>query len=127
MRVWVSGRESKLLEHIKSGHKNIEGRLNRDKFTSYKVGDIVLFRKDTRNSDGVLEDGEIDHSGHAEIISINHYKSFDDMFKNEDYKKAIPEAKDARDASGYYSKYYSIDDQMKYGVLAIKIIYRSNN
>ena len=127
MRVWVSGRESKILDYIKLGQKNIEGRLNRDKFTSYKAGDIVLFRRDTRNSDGVLEDSEIDYSGYAEIISINRYKSFDDMFKKEDYIKAIPEAKDACDASYYYSKYYSNDDQIKYGVLAIKIIYRVNN
>ena len=39
MKTWHSGRESQLLDEMIAGRKTIEGRLNREKFADYAVGD----------------------------------------------------------------------------------------
>lgn len=120
MMVWTSGRESTLLDDIIAGRKTIEGRLNRDKFAQYTVGDIVLLRRDIRGEDGVLRDGE---SGEVrvKIVAIRKYPDFISMVTTEGYKKVIPFAKSAQEAADEYNKYYSFDDQATYGVLAIEI------
>ena len=58
MKTWESGRESGLLDEIIAGRKTIEGRLNRGKFAEYQPGDQVWLRRDYRDKQGVLRDGE---------------------------------------------------------------------
>jgi len=58
MNTWESGRESNLLDDIIAGRKTIEGRLNRDKFAKYTVSDQVWLRRDHRDANGILRDGE---------------------------------------------------------------------
>ncbi len=120
MTTWESGRESELLDDIIAGRKTIEGRLNRDKFAQYKIGDMISLRRDYRDEKGVLHDGE-SHTAVVKIIAIRHYKNFLDMVTNEGYRKVIPRAENAVQAADEYNKFYSSDDQATYGVLAIEI------
>ena len=120
MTTWTSGRESGLLDDIIAGRKTIEGRLNRDKFAQYKVGDSVSLRRDVRDANGVLRDGEPD-AARVEIIAIRKYPDFISMVTDEGYKNVIPSAKNAKEAADEYNKYYSADDQALYGVLAIEV------
>jgi ASC-1-like (ASCH) protein len=120
MTTWESGRESGLLDDIIAGRKTVEGRLNRGKFADYKVGDIVKLRRDIRDADGVLRDGQLD-AARVEITAIRQYASFIDMTTAEGFKNVIPSAMSARDAADEYNKYYSIEDQTTYGVLAVEI------
>lgn len=117
---WKSGRESKLLDDIIAGRKTVEGRLNRGKFAKYQVGDRVSLRRDYRGEDGVLRDGE-PNVALVEIMAIRQYETFMDMVEAEDYEKVIPHAASAPEAAGEYNKYYSAEDQAKYGVLAIEV------
>ena len=117
---WRSGRESALLDDIIAGRKTIEGRLNRDKFAEYQVGDTVSFRRDIRDEHGVLHDGELGVA-EAEIVAIRRYDSFLEMTRAEDYRKVIPSAASAEAAAIEYDKYYSHDEQARYGVLAIEV------
>lgn len=119
MVTWRSGRESGLLDDIIAGRKTIEGRLNRDKFAEYEVGDVVLLRRDYRDENGVLHDGEIDTG--VVITGIRHYETFLEMVTQEGYEKVIPGAPNAQEAADEYNKYYSAADQLKFGVLAIEI------
>ncbi len=120
MNIWESGRESELLDDIIAGRKTIEGRLNRGKFSDYNLGDIVKLRRDYRDSDGVLHEGETD-AVRVRIVAIRQYASFLEMVSTEGYKRVIPLAKTAHEAADIYNRYYSLQDQRDYGVLAIEI------
>ena len=120
MKVWESGRESNLLDDIIAGRKTIEGRLNRGKFAEYLVGGIVSLRRDHRDSRGILQDGER-NAAQVKIIAIRHYETFIDMVEIENYKSVIPSANRAEEAAAIYDNYYSLEDQNKYGVLAIEV------
>ncbi len=120
MTTWESGRESQLLDAIIDGRKTIEGRLNKGKFSEYAVGDTVVLRRDVRDKDGVLHDGE---PGAAEvtIVAIRRYKDFITMVVAEGFENVIPGALNPQDAADQYNKYYSVEDQHTFGVLAIEI------
>lgn len=120
MKRWESGRESGLLDDILAGRKTIEGRLNKGKFAQYQIGDEVSLRRDIRDKNGVLHDGT---SGAAlvDIVGIRSYTSFLEMVTAEGFEKVIPFAKSADEAADEHNKYYSADDQARYGVLAIEI------
>lgn len=120
MTVWESGRESALLDEMIAGRKTVEGRLNRSKFAKYKLGDMIKLRRDVRQLDGTLQDGEPD-AARVEIVGIRHYENFLDMVTTEGFEKVIPFAKTAEEAADEYNKYYSAEDQIKYGVLAIEV------
>lgn len=126
MKTWESGRETELLDDIIAGRKTIEGRLNKGKFAEYAVGDLISLRRDYRDELGVLCDGERG-AACVKIVSIRKYKTFLDMTKNENYKLIIPSAASPESAAMVYDKYYSADDQKKYGVLAIEIVHLSSN
>ena len=120
MTTWESGSESNLLDDILAGRKTVEGRLNRDKFAQYKVGDTVNLRRDYRNDAGQLEDGEL-NAAIVEIVAIRTYPTFLVMVTAEGYQSVIPSAKSADEAADEYNKYYSDVDQARYGVLAIEV------
>lgn len=122
MNIWESGRESSLLDEIIAGRKTIEGRLNRGKFAQYRPGDTIHLRRDIRQPDGTLVDGEPD-AAMVEIIAVRHYKTFLDMVTAEGFRNVIPTAKTAQEAAGEYGKYYSVEDQQQYGVLAVEVRY----
>lgn len=120
MKLWVSGRESLLLDDIIAGRKTIEGRLNKGKFAEYAIGDIISLRRDYRDASGVLHDGEPD-AAFVKIVAIRKYKTFLDLTKTENYKRVIPSAASAEAAAEVYNKYYSAEDQKEYNVLAIEV------
>jgi len=120
MTTWESGRESGLLDDIIAGRKTIEGRLNRSKFAEYCVGDHVSLRRDHRDEQGTLHDGE-PGAATVEITAVRHYDSFFDMVSAEGYQRVIPSAGSPQEAADEYNRFYSAEDQSKYGVLAIEI------
>jgi ASC-1-like (ASCH) protein len=125
MTIWHSGRESRLLDLMKLGEKTIEGRLNRDKFAEYKVGDEIWLRRDYRDENGELQDGEHDQL-RVIVVAVHKYSDFHEMFKHEDFKKALPDATSVEEATSAYQTYYSLEDQARYGVLAIHIAVRTS-
>lgn len=123
--VWESGRESAILDEIISGRKTIEGRLNRSKLAEYQVGDIVSLRRDYRDENGTLQDGE-PGAARVTITAISNYETFLTMVTAEGYEKVIPSAHSAQEAVEVYDKYYSQEDQARFGVLAIEVRYEPN-
>lgn len=126
MATYESGRESLLLDSILDGKKTIEGRLNRGKFAEYCVGDQIWLRRDYRDEYGILHDGE-PRQALVEVVGIRHYSSFIEMVQAEGYKRVIPYASSPEEAASEFNKYYSIDEQQQYGVLAIEIGLAENN
>ena len=119
MANWVSGRESQYLDAIIRGEKIYEGRLNKGKFAEYRVGDTVMLRRDFRHESGSLHDGDPELT--VQVSEIIHFASFNEMTHQLPYRAIIPDAMSAADAASRYDAFYSLEDQQRYGVLAIKV------
>jgi ASC-1-like (ASCH) protein len=111
------GIDTALLNDILSGTKTIEGRLGKPRFLKWRAGDSISLRKD------VWEQGRIDHSVHnygvIKIKQLLHFESFDEMFRAVNFKAVIPAAKTTAEAISTYRRYYSTEDEQKYGVVTI--------
>lgn len=121
IQTWESGRESHLLDDIIAGRKTIEGRLNRGKFAQYKPGDHVWLRRDYRDTDGVLQEGE-PRQVLVEVVAIRQYTTALQMVTAEGFRSVVPSAKTPQEAADIYTQYYSPEDQAQYGVLAIQFV-----
>ncbi len=86
MTIWESGRESNLLDDIIAGRKTIEGRLNRGKFAEYKPGDQVWLRRDYRDENGTLQDGE-PRQVLVQVTAIRKYKTSFEMVTAEGFSR----------------------------------------
>jgi ASC-1-like (ASCH) protein len=120
MTTWQSGIESHLIDDIIVGRKTIESRLMRGKFAEFKVDDVISLRRDYRDANGVLHDGD-EYGVTVRIVSIRHYPDFQTLVQNENFKKVMPNVHTIQQAVAAYSQFYSTEDQTRYGVLAIEI------
>lgn len=95
--------------NIKNGTKTIEIRLNDEKRQQYKVHDYIECTNRTTLETMLLE-----------IVNISKYKNFEELYQNYD-KVSLGYGKDDQADFHDMEKYYSKEDQEKYGVLGIKI------
>ena len=93
---------------IKDEIKTIEGRLNRRDYSQFKKGDIIIWVND-------LEFIK------TKIVSLRHYKTFEDYLMTEGLEKTLPGIKTIEDGVNIYYNYYNKSDEDKYGVLAIEL------
>ena len=94
--------------YIKSGKKTIEGRKNKGDFKEMKIGDIVKW---IHSDDSVL----------TKIVGKNEYKTFKEYLETEGLPNCLPGIDTIEDGVKVYYKYYTPEDEAKYGVLAIKL------
>jgi len=79
--------------------------LNKGKFADMQLGDTAVIND-------VVE---------VEIVRTRTYDSFRDMIQNEGIEKVIPGAHSLEDAINVYYKFYTREQEKKYGVRAIEI------
>ena len=120
MTIWEFGLDEQPFAAIVTGAKTIEGRLNRGKFAQFAVGDVVKVRRDYRDDNGNLQDGQSD-AARVEIVGIRQYMDFLAMVAAEGHEKVSPGSDSVRDVARGYEKYYSAEDQATFGVLAIEV------
>ena len=89
-----------------NGKKTVEGRLNKGKFASIKIGDILILKPEKMQ---------------FEVIEKNIYPSFKDMIIKEGISNVIPDKNNIKEAMNVYYKFYTIKQEKEHGVLAIKI------
>ncbi len=94
-------------ENVKAGNKTVEIRLNDKKRREFKVGDKIEFENRSDKS-------KID----ATITELNIYTSFEELYKHED-KISMGYKEDEVACPDDMSVYYSEEDQIKNGVVAI--------
>lgn len=95
---------------IKEGTKTIEMRLLDEKRKTYKIGDVLIFKKRPEEQETLK----------AKIINLHKFNSFADLYNNfnkiqlgyTENETAKPE-----DMEFFYSK----EDQQKFGVVGIEI------
>ncbi len=94
---------------IKSGTKTIELRLNDLKRQKIKVGDLIEFTNRVTDEKMVVR-----------VVDLIKFNSFSDLYKN--FSKVSMGYREDEEANpSDMELYYSLEDQEKYGVLAIKI------
>lgn len=94
---------------IKDGTKTIELRLNDDKRKLLNVNDSIEFTNRDTNEKLLVN-----------IIDLYKYSSFKELYNNFD-KEELGYAKDEEASYKDMEKYYSKEEQNKYGVVGIKI------
>ena len=94
-------------EEIKSGRKDIEVRLNDSKRQLIKIGDIIEFNH--------IDTGELLS---VKVINLYKYNTFKELFDKFDYVRLG--LKD-RDTYEIMNKFYTKEEQEKYGALGIEI------
>jgi ASC-1-like (ASCH) protein len=93
---------------IKEGRKTIEGRLNKGRFASLKVGQVIMW----------------ENAGQAvktKLVRIEKYNTFSDMLANEGLRHVLPDIKTIKDGVDVYRQFYSEAKEAEYGVLAIQV------
>lgn len=94
------------LSFIINGIKTVEGRLNKGKFLDVKIGDTL----------------RINNAAEFIVAAKNLYPSFKDMISGEGLKNVVPDVDNIDEAVSVYYKFYTKEDEQKYGVLGIEII-----
>lgn len=95
-------------ESIKNGSKIIESRLYDEKRQQIKLGDIIQFTNREAHQEPIT----------VEVIGLLRYKSFEELFTNNDTKKFGGDSIEW--LLNQINQFYSAEDQQKYGVLGIQ-------
>ena len=96
-------------EKIKSGKKTMELRLYDEKRQLLNIGDTITFTN-MENSEELT----------VKVIGLHRFDSFKDLYNNIDKKLIGYDENEVVDPN-HMNEYYSIEEQEKYGVLAIEI------
>ncbi len=96
-------------ESIKKGTKTIELRLNDEKRQLLKVNDLIEFTNISTNEKMIVK-----------VECLYHYQSFEELYKHFD-KISMGYSENDVANSNDMEKYYSKEEQKRYGVLGIKI------
>ena len=95
--------------NIKNGTKTVELRLNDEKRQLLKIKDLIEFTNRETLEQMLVE-----------IQNLYHYPSFDELYKHFDKVSMGYKENDVADPKDM-EKYYSKEEQEKYGVLGIEI------
>lgn len=120
MTVWEFGLVAEPFEAVAAGRKTIEGRLKKGKFAQFAAGDIVKVRRDYRDESGVIQDGESD-AARVRVVAVRAYPDFATLVKAEGHEHVASLPVSAEETIAGYEDIYPVEDQKKYGVLAIEI------
>jgi ASC-1-like (ASCH) protein len=96
---------------IKLELKSIEGRLNRGDFNKMQVGDIVRWTNDDYGQRSV----------DTRITKKVEYPTFAEYLETDGLDKCLPSFTTIESGVAVYRKWYSEEDEQKYGVIAIHL------
>lgn len=97
---------------MKLGAKKCEGRLNKGDFSNMEKGDYLVFHN---------TDFGYDRTFRCRITSVHIYPSFELYLMNETLDKCLPGVDSIAEGVRIYYKYYTPEDEHRYGVRAIRI------
>lgn len=96
---------------IYEGRKTIEGRKNKGRFANMKIGDVIKWYNE--------DDGY--KFCYCIIVNIKKYNTFRDLLIYEGLQNCLPMVNDIEIGVSIYRHYYSEEDEINYGVLAIEL------
>jgi len=96
---------------ISLGLKTVEGRKNKGKFKDMRIGETIEWVNEDFNKRTVL----------TEIIGKREYKKFDEFLTKEGLDRCLPGIKTIDVGLSVYYKYFTKEDEERYGVMAIEL------
>ena len=93
---------------IKSGEKNVEGRLDRHVYARLEINDIIIWNN---NEEYVT----------TKVVNITKYKTFYDYLENQGLEKTVPFVKTIDDGVKIYYTFYTKKEEDEFGVLAFQL------
>ena len=91
-------------------NKSVEGRLNKGEFSNMKIGDIIEFSN---------EELGFKRKSKLKIKDIHYYTNFYDYLHQEKLKNCLPGIQNIKQGVSVYHKFYSKNDENKYGIIAL--------
>ena len=107
--------QPKYYDFITSGTKRIEIRLFDEKREKIKLGDIIEFKKMPN----------LDESFQAKVIGLLRYDSLDNLLDDFDISLLADKSMTKKELKNELEKFYSYEEQEKYGIIGIRIEYQS--
>lgn len=101
--------DSDVFDIVKAGNKNIEARLYDDKRKQLKIGDILVFLRRPLDDEKIV----------AKVTDLLRYNTFADLVECYEMKRLYLEDYTKEMYLKEMGRFYSLDDQLKDGVLAI--------
>ena len=96
---------------ISLGLKKVEGRKNKGKFKEMKVGEVIEW----------INTDFKERSIKTKINKKIKYNTFKEYLKKEGLQKCLPGIPSLSHGLSVYFKYYSKEDEKKYGVIALQL------
>lgn len=90
---------------IMNGVKTVEGRLDKGKFSTLKLGDRL----------------NLNNQALFEVVAVIPYSSFRAMIEAEGIEHVIPDKKTLDEAVQVYYRFYTPEQEKEFGVLAVRI------
>lgn len=91
--------------HILSFQKTVEGRLCNEKYAKIQTGDIICVNKVVM----------------FKVSHVSRYDSFKTMLTEEGLENVLPGIQSIQEGCDVYHKFYSREDEQKYGVVALHV------
>jgi ASC-1-like (ASCH) protein len=110
MKIYRNHRFEPWFGYLKSGQKTIEGRIKRGKYARIKAGDQIEVNNENE-SEKVL----------VEVIRMKNYPTFKDMLAREPIGRLLPGVSGIDEGLSIYREFYSQDEEIKFGVVAIEV------
>lgn len=118
----IKGKKEKIMKHemklraiyfdkIKKQEKIYEIRLNDEKRRQIDVGDVLIFKKEP----------ELSESLETIVADLIYFDSFKEMIETLPLEKVGFENQRPEEVEEVYHSFYSVQDEKKYGVVAIKV------
>lgn len=98
-----------VFEVVKSGNKDIEMRLNDKKRRLLKIGDTIKFIKENSSNEEIV----------VQIKDLNYFKDFAELIDAFPKERLYLKEYSKEQLLELLGKFYSDEDQKKYGVIAI--------
>jgi ASC-1-like (ASCH) protein len=117
MQTYESGRESSILQDIKSGTKTVEARLARGKFLKYQLGDQVYLREDFYEDDTIVR--SLPKQCLVEITKTEKYAGFREMLDTVGYEYVMPRAANIDEALQTCYRFYTAEEEAEFGALSV--------
>jgi ASC-1-like (ASCH) protein len=117
MQTYESGRESSILQDIKSGKKTVEARLARGKFLKYQPGDQVYLREDFYEDDAIVQ--SLPRQCLVEVLKTEKYAGFHEMLEAVGFEHILPRAKTLEEALQTCYRFYTAEEEAEFGTLAV--------
>ena len=105
--------EHKWYEHIVNGRKTVEGRLYDEKRRKIGIGDCIVFKPVGCSKCNTLL--------YTVVLGLRRYNSFREMLEKEGIEHVLPDIHSLDEGVKVYRKYYSAEDEERYGVVAIEL------